>query len=199
MKGRAKTTVPRIHLIAEDRTGEIVFREIVRKKHIAVQVIPYGKAVGVSMLAKEIKGLIWAALQESTGRDCIIVLHDTDTSVESYREHYKTIERVCNLYPERVTRLEAVQEIEAWLLADAGFCKWLDEKPRASDHIPQPSKTVQKMVNDKFGGAIWTNLNKPRILRDHMDATGETLSSSMRKAMDTFQQLPCARRSGRGS
>src|SRR5262249_40911734 len=129
---------------------------------IPAKVIAYGKATGISTLAKEIKGLIEVALRESKGRDCIIALYDTDISVQTNRRHYETIEQVCASYHDRVTRLEARQEIEAWLLADEGFCKWLDEKPKASDHIPQPSRKLQKMVNDKYGGSQWTNLNKTK-------------------------------------
>src|SRR5262245_46206280 len=121
MRARGAPTVPIIHLIAEDKTGEFVFKEIVRKRSIPAKVIPYGKATGISTLAKEIKALIQVAPRESKGRDCIIVLHDTDISVQTNRKHYETIEQVCASYHDRVTRLEARQEIEAWLLADEGF------------------------------------------------------------------------------
>ncbi len=193
MKRRDQSAHSRIYVIAEDKTGYFVLDEIVRKKEIAVKVILRGEPKGVSSLAKDLKGIIDTLLRTITDQDCIIVLHDTDTLVETYRDHYQKIERICNSYHGRVTRLEAIQEIEAWLLADEGFCRWIGQSPTASDHISQPSKKLEKMIKDKFGRNKWTNLEKPKILRDHMDVSGENLSESMRNAMKTFQQLPCAK------
>jgi hypothetical protein len=133
------------------------------------------------------------ALKEETDNDCIVVLHDTDDSVQIYREDYETIKRACERFTEQVTRLQAVQEIEAWLLADDGFCRWLGETPKASDHIPKPSARLDSLINKKFGKRLWTNLNKPKILEQHMDATGDKpgRSVSMRTAMELLGQLTC--------
>lgn len=191
MKRRGNATNNKIHLIAEDKTGEFVFKEIIRKKDIAVRVVAYGKAVGVSTLAREIKGLLATILRKSSAQDCIIVLYDTDISVQTDREHYQKIAQICKSHGERVTRLEAVQEIESWLLADKGFCRWLDEHARASDHIPQPSKKLESLINDKFGRSMWTNLNKPKLLQQHMDASGDKLSESMHVSMEVIKKLPC--------
>lgn len=196
MKRRSRAASRKIHLIAEDKTGEFVFKEIIRKRNIPARVIPYGAAVGVSTLAREIKGLLATILRESSRQDCIIVLHDTDISVQKYREHYQKIEQICSSHGARVTRLEAVQEIESWLLSDKGFCRWLETPARASDHVPQPSKRLESLINDKFGRGIWTNLNKPRLLQQHMDVTGEQLSESMRIAMQSIQSLPCTQQQG---
>jgi hypothetical protein len=197
MRRRSQPTKPTIHLIAEDKTGEFVFEEIVRKKALDVHIIPYGDAVGVSTLARQVKGLIATALRASSARDCIVVLHDTDIAVETYREHYLRIKQICDAYGNRVTRLEAIQEIESWLLADEGFCHWLGESPKASDHVPQPSQKLEKLINDKRKPK-WNNVNKPKILQ-HMDVTGDKLSESMRTAMQIFLELPCTASLSRGA
>ncbi len=193
MKRRGAPNRPTIHLIAEDKTGEFVFKELVRKKNINAHVKAYGKAVGVSTLAQEIEELIAIVLREKSARDCIVVLHDTDDAVQTYREDYETINNVCGRFSEHVTRLQAVQEIEAWLLADNDFCHWLGEQPKACDHIQKPSVRLESLINRKFGKRLWTNLNKPRILAEHMDASGDRpgRSQSMRLAMELLTQLPC--------
>jgi hypothetical protein len=193
MKRRGTSRRSTIHLIAEDKTGEFVFKELMRKKNSNAHVRAYGKAVGVSTLAQEIEALILIALHEKSGNDCIVVLHDTDVSVQTYRKDYETINRVCEHFTEQVTRLQAVQEIEAWLLADDAFCHWLGETPKASDHIPKPSERLERLINKKFGRRLWTNLNKPKILEQHMDATGDQpgRSESMRIAMEVLGELSC--------
>src|SRR5258707_13706869 len=110
MKRRDQAARPRIYVIAEDQTGFFVLDEIVRKKKIAEKVNLRGQPKGVSSLAKDLKGIIDTLLRTITDQDCIIVLHDTDILVETYRDHYQKIEQICNSYQGRVTRLEAVQE-----------------------------------------------------------------------------------------
>jgi hypothetical protein len=119
------------------------------------------------------------------------VLHDTDVSVQTNRKDYRDIEKICRSYPQQVTRLEAVQEIEAWLLADKGFCRWLGQTAKKSDHLPQPSKKLEDLINRKYGRSQLTIRTKERILQQHMDVTGEKLSQSMKTAMDVLSKLPC--------
>jgi hypothetical protein len=182
---------PIIYLIAEDKTGEQVFRAIIQKRGVNADVRFRGKAEGVVPLAEELKELIDTVLHEKSGKDCIVVLHDTDDSVQTYREHYKQIALICDQYQEHVTRLEAVQEIEAWLLADSGLCKWLNIKPKASDYLKRPSDRLRSLIHERPGSLKWNRNDQPKILQN-ISATGDEFSESMRIAMKILLQLPCA-------
>lgn len=183
---------PTIHLIAEDQTGYFVFDTIIRKKGIKAVVELVAKPKNLSDLGSKIEALIRLAIDRKKGKDCIIVLHDTDDSVETNRKHYERIAQACEKYQDDVTRLPAVQEIEAWLLADSGLCKWLRIKPRPSDHVSRPSDRLRTLINDKTGKQMWNEQYQPKIL-ENMDATGDQpgRSQSMQAAMNVLLKLPC--------
>ena len=192
MKRPRRNLKPTIYLLAEDKTGYFVFQAIVREKSINATVKLLGRAEGVSNLANEVEELIRLALTEKFPKDCIVVLHDTDDSVQAYRESYDKITRVCDKYGEHVTRLEATEEVEAWLLVDDGLCKWLGIKAKASDNLKRPSDLLKSLVNARSGNWTWNKLHQPRIL-ENMTATGDKLggSVSMRVAISRLTQLSC--------
>ncbi|MHB8629985.1 MAG: hypothetical protein ACYDBJ_27090 [Aggregatilineales bacterium] len=187
---RRTSPKPVIYLLAEDQTGYFVFQAIVRERKINAIVRLRGAAEGVSLLANEVEELILLILKEKSSKDCIVVLHDTDDSVQPYREDYDKIVRICEKYKDHVTRLEAIQEIESWLLADEGLCKWLDVKPKASDSLKRPSDQLKTLVKARPGNWKWDKKHQPRIL-ENMSANGDRLSESMRLAIQTLLQLPC--------
>ncbi|MEP7285648.1 MAG: hypothetical protein ABI947_07770 [Chloroflexota bacterium] len=193
MKRRNDPARPTVWLIPEDLTGYYVFEAIFREKQLNTHLELRGRAEGVAKLAKEVEGLIETLLREKSPTDCIIILHDTDESVQENRKSYLEIERICDKekYRAHVIRIEVVQEIEAWLLADTKLCQWLEKSPKASDHIPQPSKVFEAHLN-KQKHMKWNNLNKSKVLKN-MDATGDQpgRSQSMSAAMQTLLQLPC--------
>src|SRR5258708_965229 len=189
-RGQQRPIRPTIYLIAEDKTGQFVLKAILSKRGIKADVQLRGKAEGVSSLAREIKELIDTILQQKSGKDCIVVLHDTDDSTQTYREDYYRIEQICQNYKEYVTHLKAIQEIEAWLLADSGLCEWLHISPKACDHLKRPSDTLKRYVNARPGNWKWDKIHQPKIL-ENISADGHKLSESMRIAMQTLLQLSC--------
>src|SRR5258708_5546303 len=198
-RGRGRPDTPTIWLIPEDRTGFFVFQAIVEKRKLNAHVVLRGKAESFDKLAIEIEDVLISVLEEMQPGDCIIILHDTDDSVQTDRKWYKHIDKVCQKkkFRQHVSLITATEEIEAWLLADKGLCRWLKVSPSASDHISQPSKRLAKLINDKHK-MKWNDLNKPKILQ-HMDVTGEILSESMRTAMQTFLAMPCNAKLSRGA
>jgi len=192
MKRPRRDLKPIIYLLAEDKTGYFVLQAIVREKSINAVVKLRGKAEGVSNLANEVEELIRLALAEKALKDCFVVLHDTDDSVQAYRENYDKITLICDKYKEHVTRLEATEEVEAWLLADEGLCNWLGIKAKASDSLKRPSDRLKSLINARSGNWTWNKLHQPRIL-ENMTATGDKTggSASMQIAMKRLAQLPC--------
>src|SRR5258708_6009624 len=91
---------------------------LVKRKNINANVRLRGVAAGISPLAAELEDVIKATLEEKLPRDCIIVLHDLDDAVQTYRKAYKRIGVICQKYADDVTLLVANQKIEACLLAD---------------------------------------------------------------------------------
>jgi hypothetical protein len=184
---------PVIYLLAEDVTGFHVMQAIIREKRINATIKLRGQAQGLSILANEVEELIQLTLVEKNPEDCIVILHDTDDSVQTYREHYEKIERICdNKYKGRVTRLAATQEIEAWLLADEGLCTWLGIKAQPSDHLKRPSDHLKTHVKKRAGNWKWDKRHQPKILLN-IDATGDKSggSLSMQSAMKKLATLPC--------
>lgn len=193
----SKRSAAKIWLISEDETGHLVFDAICREHNLAARVEPIGTMKGINLLAQQLEELLKIAIGRRREGDCIIVLHDTDDSVQTNRTAYQTIRRICekNRYKEIVTRLEAVQEIEAWLLADTGICKWLERTPRSYDATPKPSEKFEAILNDKHK-MKWTSATKPKVLA-HMKTIGNK-SPSMQNALQVFSLLPCAQEKQQG-
>lgn len=185
-------TIPAIWLIPEDKTGFYVFQAILSAKGINAHLKLWGEANGISRLANQLEDLIKIALRRKAEQDCIVVLHDTDDSVQANRLLYDAIKQICEReeYQPHVTEIVAVEEIEAWLLADGGFCDWLKIPPRAADNAAQPSKVLEQLLNKHKKKMVWNDDTKQKVI-PHMDASGDLLSPSMREAMQTFLSLPC--------
>jgi len=183
-----------IHLILEDKTDAQVVEALLKTHQISVRVrslTPSGGSGGISRLAKDIERLIQTARNERKSGDCIAVLHDADEMVQPERKHYKAIAHICHRYKD-VVEVIARDEIEAWLLADAGLCHWLNKKPGNCDSMTQPSLELNSLVNKKIG-RNYSGSDRVRVLQ-HLN--GQNHSPSLREALTHLENAPCVTRSG---
>lgn len=182
-------------LIVEGVMDGAIVREIVKRRYPQVRVSvsePVGGQPGVSRLAQQIETLIQQALKRKRKGDCIAVLHDEDMLVRPHdRGDYQRIETVCTKYAADVVRVPAKDAIESWLLADEGFCKWLNVKPRNHDNKRKPKDTLISLL-DKAGKAKYREENAAVLFR-HLDGTGDKLSKSLDDALKHLIDAPCTR------
>jgi hypothetical protein len=149
-----------IWLIPEGQNEPEIVAAILRKKYPQVRVRPLyppGKkdTHSLSRLAKHIELLIEQALENRQRGDCIAVLHDADLlSRPGGRADYDHIRQVCRRYADEVRLVLAKDEIESWLLADAGFCKWLGTAPKNCDSEIRPSKRLEYLLNNNRRYAV---------------------------------------------
>ncbi len=158
---RRSPSIPTIWLIAEDNTGYFAFRMIIKRKNINANVRLRGVAAGISPLAAELEDVIKATLEEKLPRDCIIVLHDLDDAVQTYREAYKRIGVICQKYADDVTLLVANQEIEAWLLADDAYSRGTSSSTTlhpTEESIMTPIEDTLQRDRSKSGAKLCTTL-----------------------------------------
>ncbi|MHB8625501.1 MAG: hypothetical protein ACYDBJ_00800 [Aggregatilineales bacterium] len=191
-------SIPTIFLVPEDEIGYFVFEAIRQKKKINARIdwrgpSRTGKNKNIADLAFELEELLETILREKEINDCILVVHDTNASNPDNRRNYEEIARICKTekYKAHVTLLRADEEIEAWLLADVGVCKWLGQKPKSWDGKKKPSSQIETWVNKKFR-RHWNRETK-RQAAEKMTVTGMKYSRSMQEAMDTFLALPCTK------
>lgn len=183
-----------IHLICEADTDANIVRAILKAKGFRVRVerIPMrSKQDGLSWLVKDVDLLIQTAIKKRQPGDCIAVLHDVDEHTEPDRRRYEEIETICKKYQNNVVRVVARDEIEAWLFADEGICKWLGIKPDGPDTLPRPSERLNTLVKRKTGHDH-TGVMRAKVL-DHLNGTGDKHSPSLKDALEHLENAPCVR------
>jgi hypothetical protein len=143
-----------IWLIIEGQNDAEIVEAIVKHHYPHVHVeplFPFGKNPNLSRLAAQIERLIKQALDNRQSGDCIAVLHDADLLSQPHdRAAYDHIQKACKRYRKDIRLVLAKDEIEAWLLADAGLCKWLQIKAQNCDEMKQPSLHLAALL-DKAG------------------------------------------------
>lgn len=182
----------KIWLIVEDESDAKIVQKILSKKGLQVQVKPkppVGGVGGISRLASQLEELIKTTRSDKEKRDCIAVLHDEDTYKQSDRTAYQQIAEICKRYAQDVKLVLAQDVLEAWLLADAGLCKWLDNKmkPQNWDNKPNAKKELETRLKKK--GIIYSGRYLDKIL-EHIDGTGDKFSPSLRTPSLTSKTRP---------
>jgi hypothetical protein len=179
-----------IHLILEDQTDADVVRAILKANgYSTVKVKPHlttGGRGGISRLALQLPRLIATARAERGDRDCIAVLHDKDELTETRREHHTRIEDICRNHDD-VKHIVAEDEIEAWLLADEGVCRWLGVKASNQDSLKKPKSRLDSLINKKVGKG-YSGPTRQKVL-DHVG--GENHSPSLNRALAHLENAPC--------
>ena len=186
-----------IHLIVEDQTDADVVNAILYAKKFDVRakaLKPPGGSGGISRLADNIEALIKTAIKKRQKGDCVAVLHDADETSERYRANHDRIRVVCEKYPNDVKLIIARDEIESWLIADEGLCRWLEEKPHeSSDKLQKPSKLLKRAIKRKTG-KDYTGRVREQV-HQQLDGSGDKYSESMRDALTHLHNAPCMRSS----
>lgn len=182
-----------LHLIVEaPMDGELV-RAILKVHFPALQVRvtrPTGNNPNLARLAQQIEQLIASARRIAANTDCIAVLHDADRQTRPHdRADYERIETACALHAGRVLHVQAVDEIEAWLLADSGVCQWLGEQPANRDQLRQPSDRLGSWMKSRH--KLTYRKSDLRPVMRHLRADGHERSPSMRAMLDQLRQQPC--------
>lgn len=191
---------PTLWLITEGKSDVRVMRRFLAAKRIIVQVksIHPSGGTGIPQLAIELETLLEAILKKKEDGDCVIVLHDADElhPEPKPRDPYKRIRALCGRkkFKDEVTLIVAHDEVEAWLLADKSLCKWLKVKPyRNCDSVTQPSHELNRLIQKQHPRIKWNERYWDEILK-HADASGDSLSPSMRGAFMTITTLPCTQK-----
>jgi thymidylate synthase len=183
-----------IHLIGEHENDADVVNAILKAMNIdmrAKALKPPGGSGGISRIADNIEALIKTAIQKRQKGDCIAVLHDADVMSERRRANHDRIKTVCEKYREDVKLVIAEDEIEAWLLADEGLCRWLNENPeKSSNNERKPSERLNRAVKRKTGKSTGRMLKQ---VLAKLDGSGDKHSDSLKKALKHLHNAPCMR------
>ena len=181
-----------IWLIAEDKSDRQILEAILQAKDISITVRirePDGKTGGVSRLAYQLESLIKTVHEQKSEDDCIVVLHDTDHKTRTHdRKDYEQIEEICARYAD-VVHIVARDEIESWLLADAGLCKWLNINHRNWDEQRKPSVELDRALK-RAGKNRYQSRYLAEILKQ-IDGTGDQYSPSMQLAFQVLKDAGC--------
>ena len=189
----------RLLLICEDREDSNVIQALIYAKGYKTKVEWQrltGGSGGIDRLKEQLIDLLTVVIKKRTKRDCVAVFHDADIQTHPLKKQkiHDEIDRICqsDQYKADVYLIVPKDELESWLLADEGFCKWLsDKKAENWDGQPNPSKELNRRHKDKTGhdfGGVYRQKALP-----HLNGTGEKLSPSLAKALRLLKDAPCTR------
>lgn len=181
-----------IWLICEDESDAPVIQNLLKAHGYEVTVKelpPTGGRGGISRLAAQIDRLIATARAKVAGNPnaCFAVFHDADQQTEAHKQHQEKIEQVCKF--EGVKRIVAFDELEAWLLADTGVCKWLGCEPGNHDSLRKPSDRLDTYLKKAGKG----KLDSRSRLNASKQASGDSRSPSLKKELKHLDGAPCVR------
>jgi hypothetical protein len=178
-----------IWLIVEDETDGVVVKALLRSYPVNVQIRPpFGGTGGLSRLKEQLRELIATAKQNCQSDDCVTVLHDQDISDPGKAHDRQEIASICEA--EQVICVMACDEIESWLLADNGLCKWLGINSRNWDEHPKPKEELKRQIKNRFPKMTYSGPDRAKVLQ-HVDGTGHQHSPSMKVALECLENSPC--------
>jgi len=182
-----------IYLIVEDQNDAKIVQTLINARGLSVRVrslTPTGNMGGITRLVKDLDKLIQQAKSQKAANDCIAVLHDWDIHKQPDRTHYDRITETCSRYDD-VVQVIARDEIEAWLLADAGVCNWLGLKPQNRDNARKPKVELNHLLK-KAGKKSFEGRGIAEVLK-HVNGTGVDHSPSMENALTHLENAPCVK------
>jgi hypothetical protein len=178
-------------LIVEDEHDGEAIKALLTAKRLDIKVKvkqPTGGSGGISRLARSLNENIRTAKAQMKASDCIVVLHDWDIQKQQHnRDHYRKIEDICR--QEAVQLVIAHDELEAWLLADEGLCKWLGINPKQWDSEPKPSDTLRSLLQ-RHKKLKYQGRNRQTVY-DQLDGSGDKYSESIRDAYRRLMEWQC--------
>ncbi len=176
-----------LRLIAEDPSDVEVLTEILRKKSIFIQVenvLMPNNLRGINHLPQELPKLI-ATTRAAYPDDAIAVLIDAEWyKPKQDRFNHKQIAALCRR--NRTKLLWAVQEIEAWILADSGICAWLDTDLEQTDHLRDPKEKLRGLLYHK--GFSLRKRDRRRVFQE-MRGDGDQHNRSLGRVLLYFGTL----------
>ncbi len=179
-----------IWLITEDENDVAVVRAILEKKSIRVRIKWLkisGGSGGISRLQNQLANLIKTAKAQKSSNDCIAVLHDLDAFKEPKREIHNQIRDICK--QAKVKHVPAHDELESWLLSDAGLAKWLNIKHENWDEQKSPAERLDSYLHSVHK-INYRGRYRDEVLK-HLD--GNIISPSFNKALKHLEDAPCVK------
>ena len=180
---------PKVVLIVEDTADGQALRHLAEKLRLGI-VLDYLPAKGTGEIKRRGDMLIRQAkdrIEDDNG--CVAVLIDRDSQSPEHVKRNRAIQQHCRR--ENVPLLLAIEELEAWFIADAGCATWLGlSRPHNSDTVADPKDQVRRAYRKKTGKSY--QQRKARIrLAQHCDGSGPERSPSMKNALDHLEKSPC--------
>lgn len=182
-----------IFLIVEDKNDADVVKAILKARGVSVRIEPLPPSVqtgGIDRLLVELEELIQTAQKRRKKSDCIAVLHDADKHSQPNRTTYDQIEAICEKY--LIKHVVAEDEIEAWLLADAGLSAWLGIKPENWDNRPNPKEKLREIVWQNKKDLKYQGPGRAKVL-SHIKGSGDKFSPSLQAALVHLEDAPCTK------
>jgi hypothetical protein len=140
-------------LIAEHRNDADVVVEILKKRGIPVNINPVSmpdNKSGINHMLQELAKLIETTQAARQADDRIAVLIDAEWyKLKRDRYNHKQVAAICRRFRPDVKLLWAVQEIEAWLLADSGVCAWLGIEVQQTDPLHDPKEKLSSLLHHR--------------------------------------------------
>ena len=182
-------------LITEDENDFEAMKRFLKQRGINVTVRSRklnGNRGGISRLAEQLDELITTISDLMTSHDCIVVLHDADEFTRpDDRADYEKIAAICQKHRQFVRELIARDELESWILADSGFCKWIGYAPQNWDRERRPSDRLRKLMKAKTG-ADYGGRYRDQLVAN-IAGDGDKLSLSMQEAFAALAELECVK------
>lgn len=151
-RGSALTRTPapwRVVLIVEDDSDGRALSFLIRTLN-ARATVDWLPANGIGNIDRNGRRLIGLAKDRATRHGCVAVIIDGDRKNVGRDEPHRSIARQCRAGG--IPLLIARESLEAWMLADAGICQWLEVTPRRSTHtLPNPKDAVSRAFFRKTG------------------------------------------------
>jgi hypothetical protein len=145
---RRPSTPWRVVLIVEDDSDGRALKSLARASGLPA-LIDWLPANGIGNIKRRTGALIRLAMDRiEHGRGCVAVIVDRDRKDRKREEPHRTISRSCA--SQATAYIEAVEAVEAWLLADEGIVAWLGLAPRPrTDRIRDPKAVVARAFRKK--------------------------------------------------
>lgn len=164
----------RVVVIVEDDSDGRALKRLAEASRLSVQ-LDWLPANGIGNIKRRGDALIrLAADRIESGQGCVAIVVDRDRHDSRKDEPHLTIDRTCAT--SGIPYIEAVETLEAWLLADDGITQWLGLKERAqTDRVGDPKAVVSKAFLRKTGKTYRTRRARVQLAEK---ATGVNASRS---------------------
>lgn len=139
----------RVVLIVEDDSDGRALSLLIKTLNVRA-VIDWLPANGIGNIQRNGRRLVALARDRAGRRGCVAVIIDGDRKTIATDEPHRSIARECRVG--KVALVVARESLEAWMLADAGICAWLEVPPRTTTHtLANPKEIISRAFFRKTG------------------------------------------------